>query len=131
MPEPKSRTSGRWRGSPCAAARWTSYSDCRASDCPYLGVRRLKCGGERCRAIIPRRKGSQRTRSPAESSGPRGVPGGEDSAKMTPQQEKNLPKEGEFDGHVASFDGRRRVDASVSFWRLSRRWISAWRILSC
>jgi hypothetical protein len=31
--------------------------------------------------------------------GPRGVPGGEDSAK--PQQEKNLPKEGEFDGHVA------------------------------
>jgi hypothetical protein len=33
--------------------------------------------------------------------GPRGVPGGEDSAKMTPQQKKNLPKEGEFDGHVA------------------------------
>jgi hypothetical protein len=32
--------------------------------------------------------------------GPRGVPSGEDSAKMTPQQEKNLPKEGEFDGHV-------------------------------
>ena len=33
--------------------------------------------------------------------GPRGVPGGEDSAKMTPQQEKNILKEGEFDGHVA------------------------------
>ena len=33
--------------------------------------------------------------------GPRGVPGGEDSTKMTPQQEKNIPKEGEFDGHVA------------------------------
>jgi hypothetical protein len=33
--------------------------------------------------------------------GPRGVPGVEDSAKMTPQQKKNLPKEGEFDGHVA------------------------------
>ena len=33
--------------------------------------------------------------------GPRGVPGGEDLAKMTPQQEKNMPKEGEFDGHVA------------------------------
>ena len=32
--------------------------------------------------------------------GPRGVPGGEDSAKMTPQQRKNLPREGEFDGHV-------------------------------
>jgi hypothetical protein len=33
--------------------------------------------------------------------GPRGIPGGEDHAKMTPQQKKNLPKEGEFDGHVA------------------------------
>jgi hypothetical protein len=33
--------------------------------------------------------------------GPRGIPGQEDSAKMTPQQKKNLPKEGEFDGHVA------------------------------
>jgi hypothetical protein len=28
--------------------------------------------------------------------GPRGVPGAEDSAKMTPQQEKNIPKEGEI-----------------------------------
>lgn len=33
--------------------------------------------------------------------GPRGVPGQQDSAKMTPQQKKDLPKEGEFDGHVA------------------------------
>ena len=33
--------------------------------------------------------------------GPGGVPGGEDSAKMTPQQKKNMPEEGEFDGHVA------------------------------
>ena len=33
--------------------------------------------------------------------GPRGVAGDEDSAKMTPQQKKNMPKEGEFDGHVA------------------------------
>jgi hypothetical protein len=33
--------------------------------------------------------------------GPRGIPGQEDSAKMTPQQKKNIPKEGEFDGHVA------------------------------
>ena len=31
--------------------------------------------------------------------GPRGIPGEKDSA--TPQQEKNLPKEGGFDGHVA------------------------------
>jgi hypothetical protein len=33
--------------------------------------------------------------------GPRGVPGGEDFAKMTPQQEKNIPKSGVFDGHTA------------------------------
>jgi hypothetical protein len=33
--------------------------------------------------------------------GPRGVPGGQDFAKMTPQQEKNIPKTGEFDGHTA------------------------------
>ncbi len=33
--------------------------------------------------------------------GPRGVPGAPDAATMTPQYEKNLPKEGEFDGHTA------------------------------
>jgi hypothetical protein len=33
--------------------------------------------------------------------GPRGVPGAPDNAKMTPQQEKELPKDGEFDGHTA------------------------------
>ena len=33
--------------------------------------------------------------------GPRGVPGGEDCAKMTPQQEKNMPKTGAFDGRTA------------------------------
>jgi hypothetical protein len=33
--------------------------------------------------------------------GPRGVPGGQDFAKMTPQQEKNIPKRGDFDGHTA------------------------------
>jgi hypothetical protein len=33
--------------------------------------------------------------------GPRGVPGGEDAAKMTPQQEKNIPRTGNFDGHTA------------------------------
>jgi hypothetical protein len=38
---------------------------------------------------------------PRRKLGPRGVPGGEDSAKMTPQQEKNVLKEGKFDGHVA------------------------------
>ena len=33
--------------------------------------------------------------------GPRGVPGGPDTAKMTPQQEKNIPRTGDFDGHTA------------------------------
>ena len=33
--------------------------------------------------------------------GPRGVPGGVDTAKMTPQQEKNIPRTGAFDGHTA------------------------------
>ena len=33
--------------------------------------------------------------------GPRGVPGGPDTAKMTPQQAKNITKAGEFDGHTA------------------------------
>lgn len=33
--------------------------------------------------------------------GPRGVPGGEDTAKMTPQREKKTPKSGSFDGHTA------------------------------
>lgn len=33
--------------------------------------------------------------------GPRGIPGGEDKAKMTPQREKKTPKRGKFDGHTA------------------------------
>jgi len=33
--------------------------------------------------------------------GPRGQPGVADTAKMTPQGEKNLPKSGSFDGHTA------------------------------
>jgi hypothetical protein len=33
--------------------------------------------------------------------GPGGVPGGQDYAKMTPQQEKNMPRTGAFDGHTA------------------------------
>jgi hypothetical protein len=33
--------------------------------------------------------------------GPRGERGVPDPAKMTPQQEKNLPKCGKFDGHSA------------------------------
>jgi hypothetical protein len=33
--------------------------------------------------------------------GPRGVPGDPDISKMTPQQKKNIPDTGEFDGHTA------------------------------
>jgi hypothetical protein len=33
--------------------------------------------------------------------GPRGIPGAPDTAKMTPQEEKNIPKSGVFDGHTA------------------------------
>jgi hypothetical protein len=33
--------------------------------------------------------------------GPRGVPGAADTAAMTPQSEKELPKSGKFDGHTA------------------------------
>jgi hypothetical protein len=36
-----------------------------------------------------------------ERLGPRGVPGGPDKAKMTPQREKKTPKSGGFDGHTA------------------------------
>ena len=36
-----------------------------------------------------------------EKLGPRGLPGEPDNRKMTPQNEKNTPKSGEFDGHVA------------------------------
>jgi hypothetical protein len=32
--------------------------------------------------------------------GPQGVPGASDTAKMTPQAEKQLPKSGAFDGHT-------------------------------
>jgi hypothetical protein len=36
-----------------------------------------------------------------EKLGPRGIPGGPDKARMTPQREKKTPKSGEFDGHTA------------------------------
>jgi hypothetical protein len=36
-----------------------------------------------------------------KSLGPRGILGAPDTAKMTPQEDKNIPKSGEFDGHTA------------------------------
>ncbi|HTV36342.1 MAG TPA: hypothetical protein VMF12_07910 [Xanthobacteraceae bacterium] len=55
---------------------------------------------------MPRKKTDEEDR-PTEDElsrrklGPRGVPGGEDTARMTPQCEKNMPKSGRFDGHTA------------------------------
>ena len=42
--ELKQTSAGVDRTEPCAAARWTSYSDCWASDRPYFSLRRLKIG---------------------------------------------------------------------------------------
>ncbi|WP_292613543.1 hypothetical protein [Nitrobacter sp. 62-13] len=36
-----------------------------------------------------------------EQLGPRGVPGKNSPTKMTPQQKKNTPSVGDFDGHTA------------------------------
>jgi hypothetical protein len=36
-----------------------------------------------------------------EKLGPRGIPGQPDPPRMTPQQKKNMPEVGEFDGHTA------------------------------
>jgi len=36
-----------------------------------------------------------------EKLGPRGLPGERDPVKLTPEQEKGIPKTGEFDGHPA------------------------------
>jgi hypothetical protein len=36
-----------------------------------------------------------------EKLGPRGIPGGPDTAKMTLQREKKTPAVGDFDGHTA------------------------------
>jgi hypothetical protein len=33
--------------------------------------------------------------------GPRGIPGGQDTAKMTPKSASETPKSGKFDGHTA------------------------------
>ena len=33
--------------------------------------------------------------------GPRGVPGAADTAKMTRQEQQQMPKSGKFDGHTA------------------------------
>ncbi len=57
------------------------------------------------RCEMPRQIGEDERLTEDESArrrlGPRGVPGGPDTAKMTPQQQKNIPRTGDFDGHTA------------------------------
>jgi hypothetical protein len=36
-----------------------------------------------------------------EQLGPRGIPGEQSPAKMTPQRKKKTPESGDFDGHTA------------------------------
>jgi hypothetical protein len=36
-----------------------------------------------------------------EKLGPRGIPNGPGAPQMPPQQKKNVPESGEFDGHTA------------------------------
>jgi len=56
---------------------------------------------ERCEVKLGIRGEERLTEIARRKLGPRGVPGGRDFAKMTPQQEKNIPKTGVFDGHTA------------------------------
>jgi len=56
---------------------------------------------ERCEVKLGIREEERLTEIARRKLGPRGVPGGQDFAKMTPQQEKNIPKTGVFDGHTA------------------------------
>jgi hypothetical protein len=88
---------------------------------PYIGqhvvmdilVRHYQSNGNRCcspnhdRRRHKMKPGIGAEERPAEDEiarrrlGPRGVPGGQDFAKMTPQEEKNIPKKGVCDGHTA------------------------------
>ena len=55
------------------------------------------------RGIKPTRQADRPTEDDIarEKLGPRGVPGAPDPARMTPQEEKNIPRSGKFDGHTA------------------------------
>jgi len=55
------------RAKPCAAARWTSYGDCRAGDRPYFGVRRSRTTARRRRTTTPAMCASRRRRYQAAS----------------------------------------------------------------
>jgi hypothetical protein len=56
---------------------------------------------EKLREATPEEERETEDRMARRKLGPRGVPGAPDPATMTPQREKKLPQEGEFDGHTA------------------------------
>jgi hypothetical protein len=56
---------------------------------------------EKLREATPEEERETEDQMARRKLGPRGVPGVADTAKMTPQQETELPKSGEFDGHTA------------------------------
>lgn len=56
---------------------------------------------ERLRESTPEEERETEDQMARRKLGPRGVPGASDPAKMTPQREKKLPQEGDFDGHTA------------------------------
>lgn len=56
---------------------------------------------EKLREATPEEERETEDQMARRKLGPRGVPGAADPAKMTPQQEKELPQAGDFDGHTA------------------------------
>ena len=82
------------------------YAKCRtypiSSDASVFPVARSgTLSRPRGTALIPKEERLTEDEIARRKLGPRGVPGGQDFAKMTPQQEKNIPKPGVFDGHTA------------------------------
>ena len=56
---------------------------------------------QRCKAKFRTKQDSRKTKSLGEGSDLAAFQAERATVKMTPQRKKNLPKEGEFDGHVA------------------------------
>jgi hypothetical protein len=65
----------------------------------YLLHHRRSGRGHRGRRLF--RSAPLMNESARKKLGPRGVPSAPDTARMTPQEGKNIPKSGEFDGHTA------------------------------
>ena len=56
---------------------------------------------DRVRQATPEEERETEDQMARRKLGARGVPGASDPAKMTPQEKKELPQEGDFDGHTA------------------------------